>query len=152
IAFGGAVPIVISNISFADVEEGESGSDLQDLLGEPGSGAPMVPWAVKTMPNGLRVGVMGIVGYDAALVAGGKGDVAFSVPEGPACPCDSGLQCVRNRCVSPLDAAGHVGAIVGDLLTTLGELQAAEPHVVVLLSHSGTQEETAIAQAVAQQA
>lgn len=155
ITFGGAVPIVISNISFADIEPGGSGADLASMFGEPGSGAPMVPWAVKTMPNGLRVGVMGIVGYDAALVAGGKGNVAFSVPEGPACTtsgdCDRGLSCVRSRCVSPLDAEGHIGAIVGDVLATLTELQAAEPDVVVLLSHSGVLEETLIAQGVAAQ-
>ena len=77
--FGGAVPIIASNIHFDDVT-GVNGAALASMYGEGDSGAPLVPWATKTLSNGLKIGFIGLMGYDAALVAPGKSPIAFSVP------------------------------------------------------------------------
>ncbi len=152
--FGGAVPILASNTYFDDVKPGGAGTDLQSLVGEGNSGAPIMPWATKRLANGLKVGFLGLMGYEAQLVAAGKGPIAFSVPQsGKKCAtsadCDVGTSCTRKVCVDPLDAAGHVGAIAADaqpVVTLLREQEKVD--LVVALTHLGKAEDVAVASLV----
>lgn len=149
--FGGGVPVIASNIHFDDVEANGTGSALQDLMGEGNSGAPMMPWATKTMANGLKVGFLGLVGYDAALVAPFKTPIYFSTPRtGNACdmanPCVGLESCVGGRCVNPLDVMGHVGAMAAETQAMIDILKNRENvDVVVAMTHLGQDEDNALA-------
>jgi 2',3'-cyclic-nucleotide 2'-phosphodiesterase (5'-nucleotidase family) len=153
--FGGQVPLISSNISFDDVKDGGPGDALRHLWGPGNSGAAIMPWATKTLPNGLKVGVLGLLGYEAALVAPGKTPISFSVPKsGPACSgvClladggASGASCLRGHCVDPLDVAGHLAATAADAQAVVATLRA-EQHVdlVVAITHLGLDEDVALA-------
>lgn len=152
LTFGGSVPVVASNMKFGDVQAPtDSGYLLKTMVGAAGSGAPIVPYAIKTLSNGLRVGVMGMMGYDAYLVTAAPGKVRFSVPTtGPACdasnPCAAGTDCKLGHCVSSLDIPGHLQAEWNDAQATADALRAAKVDVVVLLSHLGIDEDMLLAQ------
>ncbi len=149
VTFGGAVPIVATNIHFDDVTASGPGAALKAMYGAGDSGAPVVPWLTRTTSNGLKVGFVGALGWDAALVAPSKSPIVFSVPQGPACsstsPCDGGT-CELSRCVNPLDAAGHIAAAVADIQPVVTMLRTTEKvDLVVLLSHMGQAEDRAFA-------
>lgn len=153
--FGGAVPILSSNIAFDDVREGGPGDALKRLYGPGNSGAAIMPWATRTLSNGLKVGFLGLTGYEAALVAPAKAPISFSTPRtGAACSesCllpdgrPSGESCVRGRCVNPLDAVGHLVAAAADAQAQVDLLRAQEKvDLVVALTHLGTTEDVALA-------
>ncbi len=152
--FGGAVPLLAANIHFDDVQAGGSGSGLQSLYGAAHSGAPITPYAVKVLANGLKVGLLGLVGYDAALVAPGKSPISFSTPGGGAActgsdPDDTGCPglpaCIRSRCVNPLDANGHIGAMAAETQAVVNTLRDTEGvDLVVALTHLGQLEDAAL--------
>lgn len=149
--FGGAVPILSSNIAFDDVKDGGSGDALRKLYGPGNSGAALMPWATRTLANGLKVGFIGLTGYEAALVAPSKAPLSFSIPKtGAACTttCSSaGLSCVRGYCVNPLDAAGHVAAAAADAQAVVDTLRNREKvDLVVAITHQGKTEDLALAQ------
>jgi 2',3'-cyclic-nucleotide 2'-phosphodiesterase (5'-nucleotidase family) len=145
--FGGAVPVISSNIHFEDVVEANpshAGADeLQKLVGEGDSGAPVMRWATKTLSNGLKIGFVGLTGYNAALVAPFKVPVAFSTPtDGEACDdsstCEADESCTRGHCVDPLDAQGHIAAMAADVQPYVTHLRDIENvDVVVAITHIG---------------
>lgn len=149
--FGGAVPILSSNIAFDDVKVGGTGDALRRLSGPGNSGAAIMPWATKTLANGLKVGFLGLTGYEAALVAPSKAPISFSIPKTGA-PCTAtcatpGLSCVRGYCVNPLDAAGHVAAMAADAQAVVDTLLFQEKvDLVVAITHLGKTEDQALAQ------
>jgi 5'-nucleotidase len=74
---GTTVPIVASNIKF----DADSPDDdlLEALYGEPGEeGKAIYPYYILDLPNGMKVGVIGIMGLQAAFVAPLKDPVSFS--------------------------------------------------------------------------
>ncbi len=152
--FGATVPIVSTNMSFADVSATDSDQALKELAGEPGSAAMIVPWATKVLPNGLKVGFIGLMGYEAALVRASKGKISFSVPSsGAACgaglPACTGMSaCLRGHCVDPLDSTGHIMAAAADAQAAATLLKEQEHvNLVVALSHMGAIEDRAVAAA-----
>jgi len=153
-AFGGIMPIVASNIHFDDVVSGAAGDSLKALYGAAGSGAAIVPSAVKVMPNGLRVGIVGLMGQDASFKAGNKAPIAFSSPmTGSACTlsadcvgAEAGFSCVRQHCANSQDKAGYAATMAADIQPIVTALRDAEKvDVVVALSHFGTVEAEALA-------
>ena len=149
--FGSTMPILASNIHFDDVATATaSGGALQALYGAGDSGAPIMPWATKTLSNGLKVGFLGLVGYDAALVAPFKSPIFFSTPRGgPECsmanPCPAG-SCTGGRCVNALDAAAHVQALAAEAQAIVDVLKNEQMvDVVVAITHLGKVEDEALA-------
>jgi 5'-nucleotidase len=144
LSLGGGVQVISSNIHFpAGLAPGMPGYELQQLVGEPNSGAPIVPWVTRVLPNGLKIGVMGLLGYRAALVAPFKSPVYFSVPrDGADCStaaCANPMEsCIAGRCVDPLDAEGHVMAMVLEAQDVIDTLRMDEGvDLVILISHLG---------------
>lgn len=159
--FGAAVPVIATNIHFEDVPKDATGKDipgapgaaLHALYGEGNSGAQIMPWATKTMANGLKVGFIGMLGYDAALVAPGKPPISFSVPSsGAVCnattACAAGTgSCVRGHCVDPLDALGAVQALAAEVQPTIDALRNDQKvDLVVAMTHLGMTEDVALAE------
>lgn len=147
-------PIVISNIRFNLEDTGDDG--LAALHGDVGAGRPLVRTQVFER-GGVRVGVFGLVGLDAALVAPFKAPVRFSVATDPASSCTSSADCDGNECLTPVDnpssATGHCAvstneidfetqfpALVADAASAVRALRADNVDVVVLLSHMGINE------------
>ncbi len=160
LSFGGMPKIISTNINFDDVT-GPTGALLKSQFGDGGSGALVQPWDIKVMANGLRVGLLGALGYHAAFVGPNRLPITFSVPQdGAACAdassciidepvmCASGLcQCTRGHCVDPLDATAHILAAAADLQPYVDALRNQfAVDVVVLISHMGTTEDVAVAQ------
>jgi 5'-nucleotidase/UDP-sugar diphosphatase len=79
----GAPPIVASNIHFSATDSADDilasyySTDVIDTK-------PIHPYRVLTLPSGLKVGVIGYVGINAAHVAPNKTPVLFSVQSGDA--------------------------------------------------------------------
>lgn len=153
-AFGAAVPIIATNMHFEDVLSPANtqnlGKSLVPLYGEGNSGSPIMPWATKVMSNGLKVGFVGLMGYEAALVAPGAAPVAFSTPQtGATCTSSAscgGMKCTRGYCVDPLDAPGHIAAMAADVQPVVDMLKDTEKvDVVVAMTHLGVQEDMALA-------
>ncbi|MBI5507154.1 MAG: 5'-nucleotidase C-terminal domain-containing protein [Deltaproteobacteria bacterium] len=152
LTFGGAPALLASNIHFDDVTTGP-GVALRDLYGDGNSGRPIEMWATKRLTNGLKVGFMALVGYNAALVAPNKAPIAFSTPlTGPACSfsdncAPSAPSCVRGHCVDPLDAAGHKTALAADAQRVIDTLKNSEKvDVLVALTHLGSEEDNYLAE------
>ncbi len=150
--FGGGVPVLASNIHFDDVTSQSGGALLKGMYGAGNSGSPIMPWATKTLANGLKVGFFGLMGYEAAMVSAGKGPISFSVPtNGPACSattaCGAGEgSCVRGHCVKPLDAQGHVLAMAAEAQAVVDVLRNEQKvDLVIALTHLGSVEDGASA-------
>ena len=165
LTFGSAPTILASNIHFDDVDfqvASSPGHALANLFGDPYSiapkgntGAPIDAWATRHLSNGLKVGFMALVGYSAALVAPGKSPIAFSTPTrttdpecetSATCAGTSRPTCVRKHCIDPLDANGHLLALVADAQRVVKTLRDTEKvDVVVALTHLGYQEDQYLA-------
>ncbi|MBI5510641.1 MAG: metallophosphoesterase [Deltaproteobacteria bacterium] len=151
--FGGGLKLVSTNAHFDDVTTGP-GAALKALYGDGGSEAPVVPWATKTLANGLKVGFIGMLGFEAALVAPAASPIYFSLPtSGAACTstpaCGSGKQCLHGHCVDPArDQMAIIGALAADIQPTVTMLKDVENcDLVIALSHSGSTEDAGIAMA-----
>ena len=139
---GGMVSVVSSNIHFSATSAGDD--RLAALFDESGDDAtkPAHRSLVLTASNGLRVGVVGILGAGAAGEAAGKAPIAFSVAPGS----------------TESDHPGALRQLFAELQPVVDHLRNDE-HVdlVVALSHSGldtaaepiTGEDVQIAQNVA---
>lgn len=152
--FGGAVPVIASNMYFDDVDPTSADADLQKLVGAGNSGAPIQPWATKILPNGLKVGFLGLMGFEAQLVAAGRGNVTFSIPKGgKACTasadCGSGESCMRKTCVAlgdPKTGPATVAAMASEVQPLIDLLRNQEKvDVVVALTHLGKSEDLGLA-------
>lgn len=76
IAGGGAPQYVSTNIHFDDADPGDD--ELAALYGEGDSSQPIKRYHVIETDSGLRVGFVGVLGANAALVAPNKAPVQFS--------------------------------------------------------------------------
>ena len=125
---GGAVPTVATNIHFAASDAGDD--RLAALFDESGADGnkPVHRSLVLTASNGLRVGLVGIVGAGAASYAAGKAPVTFSIPPGG----------------KESDHPGVLTQLFAEVQPVIDHLRNDE-HVdlVVALSHSGLETATA---------
>jgi 5'-nucleotidase len=115
------VPVVASNIHFSGTGADASLAAIYDDGGRDTS-KPLHRWWVKTTPNGLKLGFVGIVGADAAKASAGKDPVRFSL--------------------GPSKAEGfsqeNLTALWADLQPAVDQLRNVEKvDVVIALSHSG---------------
>jgi 5'-nucleotidase len=136
----GLPDIVASNIHFSGTSGDASLAALFDELGT-STTLPIHRTLVRTVPSGLKVGFIGIMGADAAAVAPLKAPVKFSIPPGQ--PDDNRLAALEQ--------------IYSDLRPYVQRLRVQDKvDLVVALSHSGADaanpaksEDLAIAQNVA---
>jgi 5'-nucleotidase len=127
-ARGGLPPIVASNIHFSASDPNDDA--LASLYGE-GQDKPVRPYRVITTPSGIRVGVLGFVGINAAHVAPNKTPVAFSAPVDPK---------------TDGDVAANLPRLYADVQPVVDRLRSVEKvDFVVALSHSGVRDTSSAA-------
>ncbi len=117
VAAGGAPRLVASNLHFAPRDEGDDA--LAALFGK--GRAPIVPYHTLVTAQGIRVGLVGVLGAGAAK------DAAFKAPlRGSGLPEEEGdLETVRKK-------------IVADLQGAVDRLRREQkPELVIVLSHGG---------------
>ena len=147
-------PIVISNIRFSMDSPDDDG--LAALHGDPTANQPLVRTQIIER-SGVRVGLMGLVGLDAALVAPFKAPLRFSIATNPGEVCTTRADCGGRECLSPpsdptaasgfcavntdeTDTATHFPALVADAAAAVRELRTQNADLVVLISHMGVNE------------
>ncbi len=118
---GGLPPIVASNIHFSQDPADDSLAALySDTVTDT---KPVHPYQVLTTKGGVKVGILGFVGINAAHVAPNKTPVAFSAPVDP-----------KNDGNVP----NNIGALYNDLQPVVDKLRNDEKvDLVVALSHAG---------------
>lgn len=116
---GGAPQYVSTNIHFDDDDPGDDA--LAALYGEGDSTRPIKRYHVIETESGLRVGFVGVLGANAALVAPNKAPVQFS-----------------GNLDDEGDQAAILPAIYNDIQPVVDTLRDDEgADVVIVLSHSG---------------
>ncbi len=147
------IPLVASNIRFS--MDSTSDDALANLYGG-GAGKPIQRTFVKDF-GGVKVGFVGVLGLDAAVVAPFKSPVSFSLAVDPSTTCSSNAQCPGSICIPPannptatmgscaVDSSGtdpaiHFPALVQDIASAVAELRAQNVDMVVAVSHSGIDE------------
>jgi 5'-nucleotidase len=125
---GGLPPIVSSNIHFSDADPADDA-----LAGEystdPATDAAVHPYRVLTTANGLKIGVLGYVGINAAHVAPNKTPVKFSVQSGDA--------------KTDGDVQAGLPSLYADIQPVVDKLRNEEKvDLVIALSHSGVNDTT----------
>jgi 2',3'-cyclic-nucleotide 2'-phosphodiesterase (5'-nucleotidase family) len=147
-------PIVISNIRFSLDNADDDG--LAALHGDPAANQPLVRTRIIER-GGVRVGLLGLVGLDAALVAPFKQPVRFSIATNSNEVCTGAADCGGRECLSPAadptaasgfcavntdetDTSTHFNALVEDAASAVRELRTQNADLVVLLSHMGVDE------------
>ncbi len=147
------IPLVVSNIRFS-----MSSPDDDALAAFYGGGQdqPIQRTYIREF-EGVRVGFVGVVGLDAALVAPFKQPVNFSLAVDGAATCTSNAECPGSICIPPADdptagsgncaldptgqdAAVNFPALVADVAGAVAELRAQGVDIVVALSHAGVNE------------
>jgi 5'-nucleotidase / UDP-sugar diphosphatase len=125
LAGGGLPPIVASNVHFSP----DPGDDeLAAHFSEASDDKPVHPYKVVTTAGGVKVGILGYVGINAAYVAPNKGPVRFSAPADP---------------LTESNVAANLPALYSDLQPTVDKLRNVEKvELVVALSHSGVDDST----------
>jgi 5'-nucleotidase len=128
LAGGGLPPIVASNIHFSS----EAGDDeLAAHFSEGSDDKPVHPYKVLTTAAGVKVGVIGFVGINAAYVAPNKGPVRFSADPDP---------------LTAGNVPANLPALYADLQPVVDKLRNQEKvDIVVALSHSGVDDSTSAA-------
>lgn len=119
---GGMPPIVASNIHFSATDAGD---DALAAYFSPTvtDDKPVHPYKVITTASGVKIGVLGFVGINAAHVAPNKTPVAFSAPVDPK---------------TDGDIAANLPALFADLQPVVDKLRNEEKvDLVVALSHAG---------------
>jgi 5'-nucleotidase / UDP-sugar diphosphatase len=126
-AGNGLPPIIASNIHFSASDPADDA--LAALYSEDAADdKPIHPYRVIRTAHGIKVGLLGFVGINAAHVAPNKTPVAFSAPVNPQ---------------TDGDIATHLPRLYADLQPVVDKLRNEE-HVdlVVALSHAGVQDST----------
>jgi 5'-nucleotidase len=77
LSFAGNIPLVNANTVFSDKPDDDA---LAALYGDYGSGRPVTPYTIIERDNGLKIGVFGLMGKDAAEVAPFAAPVSFGDP------------------------------------------------------------------------
>ncbi len=124
-AGAGLPAIVASNVHFSDTDSADD--ELAALYSTTVTDdKPVHPYRVVTTASGLKIGVFGYVGINAAHVAPNKTPVAFSAP-------------VDSK--KDGDIAANLPALFGDLQPIVDKLRNEEKvDLVVALSHAGIQD------------
>jgi len=124
-ANGVTLPILCANIDFDETDPADDA--LEALFSETdkqGTELAIQRYTIKTLPNGLKVGIFGLLGVEAEAVAPAAAPVKFG-----------------NVAGNPMDPVSFINRVLvaQEMVDTL---RAAGCQVVVALSHSGTREET----------
>lgn len=152
------IPIVVSNLRFSMSSAGDNG--LAALYAPEGAtNKPLRRTHVATFGTGaraVRVGFLGLMGFDAALVAPYKTPVRFSLPQ-TTTVCDADADCPGSVCLPPAadplaamgtcaattdesDAQAVIGAMVADAAGAVAALRAQGVDLVVAVTHAGVDE------------
>jgi 5'-nucleotidase len=125
LAGGGLPPIVASNVHFSS----EAGDDeLAAHYSEAADDKPVHPYKVITTASGVKVGILGYVGINAAYVAPNKGPVRFSADPDP---------------LTASNVPANLPALYSDLQPVVDKLRNQEKvDFVVALSHAGVDDST----------
>jgi len=123
-ATGKIPPIIASNIHFSDTDAGDD--DLAALYSaDVNDDKPVHPYKIVTTESGVKIGLLGFVGINAAHVAPNKGPVRFSVPDG----------------IDDSDPQENLHYLYDDLQPVVDKLRNDEKvDLVVALSHSGVRD------------
>lgn len=149
------VPTVVSNIRFSMT------SPVDDLLSgyysaTGGADRPLRRTHVQTF-GGVKVGFVGVMGIDAALVAPFKSPVTFSLAVDTNTTCNNDAMCPGSVCIPPandptsangncaLDPSGasaavNFPALIADIAAAVAEVRAQDVDLVVAVSHAGVSE------------
>ncbi|WP_458010954.1 DUF5719 family protein [Candidatus Solincola sp.] len=124
-ANGVTLPILCANIDFDETDPDDDA--LEALFSETdkqGTELAIQRYTVKTLPNGLKVGIFGLLGVEAEAVAPAAAPVKFG-----------------NVAGNPEDPVSFINRVLvaQEMVNTL---RAQGCQVVIALSHSGTREET----------
>ncbi len=132
-ADGVKLPILCANINFDDTKpEAAALHALYSAVDKQGSELAIQPYTVKTLSNGLKVGIFGLLGVEAEAVA--PAAAATGVTFG-------------NVVGNPTDPVSFINRVIV-AQNTVNTLRAAGCEVVVALSHCGTTEEENLAKFV----
>ncbi|MGQ9703899.1 MAG: 5'-nucleotidase C-terminal domain-containing protein [Actinomycetota bacterium] len=127
-ALGVKLPILCANIDFDETDPADDA--LEALFSETdkeGAELAIQRYTIKTLSNGLKVGIFGLLGVEAEAMAPAAAPVKFgNVENGPEDPYS-----FLNR------------VVVAQTMVSL--LRSRGCNVVIALSHSGTREETELA-------
>ena len=130
-SLGVKIPLLSANIEFS--EEDPADDDLEALFSETdfkGTKLAIQRYTIKTLSNGLKVGIFGLLGMEAEAVAPAASPVSFGNIKG-----------------NPTDPVGFINRV--DVASKMvRELRSKGADVIVALSHSGTREERLLAQFV----
>ncbi len=129
-ADGVKLPILCANIQFDDTDP--QAAALHALYSETDLGGAQLaiqPYTVKTLANGLKVGIFGLLGVGAEAVAPAAGMTGVTF---------------GNVIGNPTDPVGFINR-VNVAQNMVNTLRTAGCDVVVALSHSGTSEEKNLA-------
>jgi 5'-nucleotidase len=123
----GAPPIIASNIHFSATDSGDDA--LAALYGTGMGDKPIEPYRVITTKAGVKIGLLGIIGINAAHVAPNKTPVTFSLSA--ASMADGGSS-------TDGDLPTNLPALYKDLQPVVDHLRNdLKVDLVVALSHSG---------------
>ncbi len=150
------IPLVVSNIRFSASSPDDDA--LAAFWSESGaSGQPIARYYIATYGN-VRVGYVGYMGLDAALVAPFKAPINFSLAVDPQSSCTNDSECPRSVCIPPasdprasngncaLDPTGadptvNFPALVADVAGAVATVRAMGVDLVVAVSHAGVNEQ-----------
>ncbi len=136
-----AIPIVSSNIHFS-ADDGDDALEALYSYDDDGV-SPVKGYSIETLGDGTTVGIIGVTGLDAALVAPFKTPAWFSLAMTDTA-CTVSWECTNGSCVEgfctagPLqDHATHMQALVEDTADAVRSVRALGVDLVLLLSHAG---------------
>jgi 5'-nucleotidase / UDP-sugar diphosphatase len=129
-ADGVKLPILSANITFDDTNpQAAALHALYSAVDKEGAELAIQPYTIKNLPNGLKVGIFGLLGVAAEAVA--PAATATGVTFG-------------NVIGNPTDPVSFINRVIV-AQNMVDKLRTAGCDVVVALSHSGTYEETNLA-------
>ena len=131
-AAGVNLPVLSSNITFSDTSsKDDTLKSFYSSTDKQRSNLYIQPYTTKTLSNGIKVGMFGLLGVEAELVAPGEAPLSFG-----------------NVVGDPQDPISFVNRVV-KAQSTVDTLRSTEHcDVVVCLSHMGTYEERQLAKFV----
>jgi len=125
------LPILSSNITFSGGAKDAALYNFWSPTDVQRASLKIQPYTTKTLSNGLKVGMFGLLGVDAEVDAPGEAPLSFgNVPGDPTSP----------------TSYAHRVTVAQSMVDTLRNTEHCD--VVVCLSHEGTQEEERLADSV----
>ena len=148
---GDRVPILASNIVFDPADPGD------DALAGMAAAGFIRPYLIKTLPNGLRIGMFGLMGRNAALVVPQAAPVTFRDPIAAAADMVTLLQaqkvdlivCISHSGVWP-DPTVSEDEILARYVPGIDVIVSGHTHTLlpepIVVAHEGTTRKTWIVQ------